>query len=97
MPLRRIPPGYRGRGTAGRNEAPFSRLRSRSTGLAGSSGPTALTYAQGFFILGAMIVGISFFSFAVRFSQETIDEENAALAASLRGEDSSTGAQPVPA
>jgi NNP family nitrate/nitrite transporter-like MFS transporter len=58
---------------------------------------TALTYAQGFFILGAMIVGISFFSFVVRFSQETIDEENAALAASLRGEDSSTGAEPVPA
>ncbi len=38
-----------------------------------------------------------FFSFVVRFSQETIDEENAALAASLRGEDSSTGAEPVPA
>jgi NNP family nitrate/nitrite transporter-like MFS transporter len=58
---------------------------------------SALTYADGFFILGALIVGISFFSFAVRFSQATIDEENAAMAASLRGEDASTGAQPAPA
>ncbi len=58
---------------------------------------SVLTYAQGFFILGALIVGISFFAFAVRFAQETVDEEDAALAASLRGEDASVSPQQAPA
>ncbi|MEX0607286.1 MAG: MFS transporter, partial [Halofilum sp. (in: g-proteobacteria)] len=57
----------------------------------------ALTYAQGFLILGALVVGISFLSFLVRFSQETIDEENAALTASMQGNDASADAEPTPA
>lgn len=48
----------------------------------------ALTYAQGFFYLGVIVTAVAFLSFLVRFSQATIDAEDAALSASLRGEDS---------
>jgi NNP family nitrate/nitrite transporter-like MFS transporter len=52
----------------------------------------ALTYAEGFFYLGVIIVAISFLSFAIRFEPATLKEEDEALARSLRGEDASSPA-----
>jgi len=51
----------------------------------------ALSYADGFFYLGLIVAIISFFAFGVRFTQATIDQEDAAFAASRRGEDSNDG------
>ncbi|MBA1148789.1 NarK family nitrate/nitrite MFS transporter [Ectothiorhodospiraceae bacterium WFHF3C12] len=52
----------------------------------------ALTYAEGFFYLGVIIVAISFLSFAIRFEPATLQAEDEALARSLRGEDASSPA-----